>query len=261
MTLNINAFFLEVDAIQTIVFILFLLLAILWFKNYFESAFWTKGEIPPSFGKSKENLIEILIALSYNVMKLQREGYREKQQYLYDYLKKFNYFEDTTEFLNSFKGTKNMPLKSASIVKWINKHYPDENQKINITYFIAGLCFQDGEISPREMKYLHTFTRGLRIRHHFEAIIGTYKQKESEKKQYKSRNTKTSTSHNNNLVFKILEIHPTEDFAEIKKAYRKLVKIHHPDRLTDASELEISIAQDRFIEIQKAYEILEKRYA
>ncbi|SFT46599.1 DnaJ domain-containing protein [Lishizhenia tianjinensis] len=261
MTLNINTLLLEIDTVQTVVFILFLMLAVLWGKNYYESSFWTKGEIPLSFGKSKENFIEILIALSYNVMKLQHEGYREKQKYLYDYLKKFNYFETAYEFQNSFAATTKMPLKSASIVKWINKHYPNENQRLNIAYFIAGMCFQDGEISPKEMKYLHTFTRGLKIGHHFEAIIGSYQQKEEQKRKQNTKTQHRSTQTNNNLVFKILEIQPTEDFAKIKKAYRKLVKIHHPDRLTDASELEISIAQDRFIEIQKAYEILEKRYA
>ena len=45
--------------------------------------------------------------------------------------------------------------------------------------------------------------------------------------------------------------------AEIKKAYRKLAKIHHPDRNKDDPK-----AQDKFAELNSAYEIVgDKREA
>lgn len=259
MTLSTTYLLLRAQPMTVVILLILAALAFMWGKRYFETSYWVNGRIPPTFGKTKGNLVEILIALSVNVMKLQHDGFKKKQGYLYDYVKKFDYFEDRRDFQNSLRETLKLPLKSASIVQWINKHYPNENSKLNIAHFVAGLCFQDGDISPREMKYLHTLTRGLKIAHHFDAIVGTYQQKYEKRKQQQTR-SKVKRRNPDELAYKILEIQPTKDFNLIKKAYRKLVKIHHPDRLTDASDLEIEMAKDRFIEIQKAYEILEKRY-
>ena len=46
--------------------------------------------------------------------------------------------------------------------------------------------------------------------------------------------------------------------ADIRQAYRKLVREYHPDRLASArkSSEEIAAATARFAEIQSAYEIL-----
>ena len=55
----------------------------------------------------------------------------------------------------------------------------------------------------------------------------------------------------------ILEIHADADFDTIKKAYRTLVKIHHPDRFHNNGPEQILLAQERFIEIQLAYEYFE----
>ena len=46
--------------------------------------------------------------------------------------------------------------------------------------------------------------------------------------------------------YQILKVHPSAKLEEIKKAYRKLVKIHHPDKGGDAnSMLEINAAWEK----------------
>ena len=47
--------------------------------------------------------------------------------------------------------------------------------------------------------------------------------------------------------YKILKVHPNANLEEIKKAYRKLVKIHHPDKGGDSQVM---------LEINSAWEIL-----
>lgn len=49
--------------------------------------------------------------------------------------------------------------------------------------------------------------------------------------------------------FKILGIEPTKDKDEIKKAFRRLAHIHHPDKGGD---------KNKFQEILNAYEVLTK---
>lgn len=51
-------------------------------------------------------------------------------------------------------------------------------------------------------------------------------------------------------LYNILEIDPTATEIEIKKAYHKLIKIHHPDKSKDPN------ANEKFQKIQSAYEIL-----
>ena len=51
--------------------------------------------------------------------------------------------------------------------------------------------------------------------------------------------------------YQILKVHPSAKLEEIKKAYRKLVKIHHPDKGGDAAVM---------LEINSAWEILKKKH-
>ena len=51
--------------------------------------------------------------------------------------------------------------------------------------------------------------------------------------------------------YKILKVHPMTKLEEIKKAYRKLVKIHHPDKGGDP---------DVMLEINSAWEMLKKKH-
>ncbi|WP_413679036.1 J domain-containing protein [Prochlorococcus sp. MIT 0916] len=51
--------------------------------------------------------------------------------------------------------------------------------------------------------------------------------------------------------YKILKVHPSAKLEEIKKAYRKLVKIHHPDKGGDSALM---------LEVNSAWEILKKKH-
>ena len=51
--------------------------------------------------------------------------------------------------------------------------------------------------------------------------------------------------------YEILKVHPSTKLEDIKKAYRKLVKIHHPDKGGDSALM---------LEINSAWEILKKKH-
>jgi len=51
--------------------------------------------------------------------------------------------------------------------------------------------------------------------------------------------------------YQILKVHPSANLEEIKKAYRKLVKIHHPDKGGDTAAM---------LEVNSAWEILKKKH-
>lgn len=56
--------------------------------------------------------------------------------------------------------------------------------------------------------------------------------------------------------YDLLGVEKTASEAEIKKAYRKLAMKYHPDRFSNASESEKKEAEDKFKEINEAYQVL-----
>jgi hypothetical protein len=54
--------------------------------------------------------------------------------------------------------------------------------------------------------------------------------------------------------YRVLNLPPNSDDEEIKRAYRKLAKIYHPDKSGD------SATETKFIRVNQAYEILMRRH-
>jgi len=58
--------------------------------------------------------------------------------------------------------------------------------------------------------------------------------------------------------YKILEITKSSTDDEVKKAYRKMVKKYHPDKLRHLGEEHSKGAEEKFRQVQKAYEHIQK---
>ena len=61
-----------------------------------------------------------------------------------------------------------------------------------------------------------------------------------------------------NSAYRVLGIDKTATIAEIKKAYRKMAIEHHPDKLEHLGEDIRKGAEEKFREINTAYEQLKK---
>jgi DnaJ like chaperone protein len=59
-------------------------------------------------------------------------------------------------------------------------------------------------------------------------------------------------------AYKILEVTSDATNNEIKKSYRRLVKIHHPDKIQNLNDGYKKIAKEKFQKIQDAYEKIKK---
>ena len=226
---------------------------ILW---YFDS-FWSKGEIPPFYKYSRNNELEIIIALAGNFVRRDFRDVSEKKNYLESYFIE-NFKKETYDFGASFKNSYKSPLKIEAISNWFNKHLKDEATKLNIVQLMINICMLDGELVGKEYSTLKNLHLQLKLPLiEFDRIIAIHLQR-NEEEQKRRENThsfyKKSRESILNDCFVILGIEATKDEKSIKKAYRNLAKKYHPDLLINASPLQQKLANERFLEIQKAYD-------
>ncbi len=112
--------------------------------------------------------------------------------------------------------------------------------RLQLLHFLFGIAQADGAVSKAEISKLQQIAGYLRIgRYDFESIKAMF--------------VKT-TDH----AYRILEISKSATDDEVKSAYRKMAKKYHPDRVITEDEAIKKGAEEKFKEVQKAYESIQK---
>ena len=107
-----------------------------------------------------------------------------------------------------------------------------------IIYFLIDLAKADGYITEAEIAKLSEISGYMRIQN-WQRIRALFEESSDQ-------------------AYKVLGIAKEAEVAEIKKAYRELVKKYHPDKvITDDQALKAG-AEEKFKQVQKAYETIQK---
>ncbi|EGR7953880.1 co-chaperone DjlA [Vibrio vulnificus] len=136
-------------------------------------------------------------------------------------------------------------------------------------------AFADGDVHPSERNVLHKIARGLgfsseqleRRLQMQEAAFRFQRQGEFGGQQHQSHHSSShggwqQASQTDRLTdaYKILGIDANADGKEVKRAYRKLMNEHHPDKLMAKGlppEM-MNMAKEKSQEIQSAYDLIKK---
>lgn len=217
---------------------------------------WKKGIFPPDIEYNRDSLMEAYICLAAYMMQRDNRESREKMAFILSYFNK-HFPGHEYELLPSIKWSYEYPIHPRTVAVWIKRHVKQESARLNILYFLGGIAFTDGLLIEREYKVLKEITPILGLKQEqLDAVINMHQFRKEEQTKETSNSTRSETARHQALV--ILELTASATEADIKTAYRKLVKIHHPDRMTGASEEHKRLAQERFLKIQQAYEFLSK---
>ena len=112
--------------------------------------------------------------------------------------------------------------------------------RLQILHFLFAIANADGHVAEVEVQKILQIANALQLRSmDFESIKAMF----------------VKSADN---AYKILEISPSASDAEVKKAYRAMAKKYHPDKLqTDDAALKKG-AQEKFQQVQAAYETIQK---
>lgn len=112
--------------------------------------------------------------------------------------------------------------------------------RLQLLHFLFGIARADGSVSAAEIDKIREIAGYLRVgRHDFESIQAMF---------VKSANN----------AYKILEIDKNVTDDEVKKAYRIMAKKYHPDRVNTENEAIKKGAEEKFKEVQRAYEEIQQ---
>jgi len=116
----------------------------------------------------------------------------------------------------------------------------DHPSRLQLMHFLFGIAKADGLVTENEVRVIHTIAGYLGISaRDFESIKAMF---------YSSRDN----------AYKILEITSNATDNEIKKAYRRMAKKYHPDKVIHLGKEHQKGAQEKFRQVQEAYEQLQK---
>ena len=119
-------------------------------------------------------------------------------------------------------------------------------------------AYADGTKHPEEERILRNICRVLGYPHALLSQLESLIFAQQRSYQYSSTGVRTSTATELKNAYKILGVNSSANDAEIKKAYRKLMSQHHPDKLIAKGlpEEMIEIATNKTQAIQKAYDLI-----
>ena len=129
------------------------------------------------------------------------------------------------------------------------------------------VAFSDGELDSKEREVLHTIAKLLgyssrQLDNLLEMIIASaafHQQPGSGYQQFNGGNAPTSAGQLEN-AYKILGVSKEDSKSDIKKAYRKLMSQHHPDKLIAKGlpPAMMEAAKEKTQDIQAAYDLISK---
>jgi len=214
---------------------------------------WRKGIFPITLKPSDDNFLEAYLALGAKLILINYSESKGKTTYLNNYFNRYFKFSNYN-FGDSLLFSLKYPIQTASVTDWLKFHYKDESSRSQVVYFLTGLTLVTGSINKRELAFLMEINSQLDLLpENLKQIIAIYTSySRSNESSHKTKKAKTA----NNLDYDILGIAQNATQEEVKKAYRSLVKIHHPDNFAQHSDYQQKLASEKFIEIQNAYERL-----
>ena len=138
-----------------------------------------------------------------------------------------------------FSGIIKKDISAHQVCVQIRQHMPHAS-RLQLLHFLFGIAKADQFVTTSEVNEIKKMAGYLNIN------------------QYDFESIKAMFYNESDSAYKMLEITKSATDDELKKAYRKMAKKYHPDKLQDLGPEHIKGAEEKFLQIQHAYEKIKK---
>lgn len=212
----------------------------------FDNTFTTGPDQVPNDGgqsyrhrTSHNDFIKALLVLASAVMKADGKVEKSELDYVRDFFNRQFGTSHTADYMLVMQEIikQNIPVREVCEQVRYNMEHPS---RLQLLHFLFGISLADGHVHDAEIQLIRQISSYLDISgKDFESIKAMF---------WKDKDA----------AYKILEIEKFATDEEVKKAYRKMALKYHPDKISHLGDEFKKSADDKFLKVQEAYELIKK---
>ncbi len=203
------------------------------------SDFWSKDDEGDAVPSSERDFHASLLVLASMVIKADGKVDERELSFVREQFRQWFGVERANEAFAFFKKVVQEQPALTTVCSEVRRHMSLQG-RIQIVGFLFALAYADGELQASERQVIARIAQYLGLNQH-----------DFNRQELLHRPTVQRRD-----PYEVLGLSPSATDAEVKTAYRKLVKKYHPDALQGMGEDVVKEAESTFRQIQAAYEEL-----
>ena len=188
---------------------------------------------------SRSQFSSALLILSAEVMKADGKILKSELDFVKQFLVQQFGREYAPQYLQELKTYLNQATNLEQTCYNFRSYIPPQQKQILIQY-LFGIAQSDGNISNSELNVIQRIAGLLGLR------------------QYEFEQLKAMFWKDSSDAYKTLGLDKSATDSDIKSAYRRLAREHHPDKVASMGDQYQKAAKEKFQKIQEAYEMIKK---
>lgn len=191
-------------------------------------------------GRATSGDFEIsLLILASIVIKADGKIDKRELDYVRMYFVKMYGKERANHAFKLFNGIIKKQISTRQVCLQIRQHM-SHSTRLQLIHFLFGIAQADGQVLSLEEEEIRRIAGYLYVN------------------EFDYGSIKAMFYNESDSDYKILEVSKNATNEEVKKAYRKMAKKYHPDKLQGLGEEHLKGAKEKFQKIQLAYEKIKK---
>jgi len=208
---------------------------------------WRRDFKPHRHQTTQGDFVAGVLVLSAAVMKADGKLLKSELDYIRDFFEKQFGKPESVQQIQILKELLKKDIPIRQVCEQLN-YFMEHSVRLQILQYLFGIADADGHVHPSEEAVIRKIAGYLRISQRDYSAISSMFYQASPRRKYKSPEN----------AYKILGVSKFVKEPELKKAYRRMVKKYHPDVLKNIGEAQVKAAEEKFIQVQKAYEQIKK---